>query len=104
MEREPTVDCELHGKDRRISFACTHIAEGLVDGVSPGFVVIPEPGESLPLAWCEACEAYVTAEGQGNWTEELRGEADFKLLCEDCYAEAKGLAISSNRFRNLAVR
>lgn len=98
---EPTVDCELHGEGRRISFVCTHIAHGLRDGTSPGFVVVPDVGESLPLAWCDSCETYVTTQGDGTWSEELRGEAGFRLLCEDCYGEAKGLAITANRFRNL---
>ena len=101
MGGQPTVDCELHGERKRISFVCTHIAHGLLEGTSPGFVVVPAAGEALPLAWCQGCEAFVTSKGEGTWTEELRGEADFKLLCEDCYAEAKGLAITANRFRSL---
>lgn len=101
MDDEPTVDCELHGQGRRISFVCTHIAHGLLDATSPGFVVVPDAGETLPLAWCDDCETFVTTRGDGTWTEDLRGEADFKLLCEDCYAEAKGLAIVANRFRSL---
>ena len=97
---EPTVDCERHGH-RRISFACTHIAQGLLDGTTPGFVIVAETGELLPLAWCDACEIMISEEG-GSWeNDELRSRADFKLLCEDCYAEAKGMAISANRFRNL---
>lgn len=101
MDDELTIDCELHGERRRITFVCTHIAHGLLDGTSPGFVTVPEPGEALPLAWCDACETFVITHGDGTWTDDLRGEADFKLLCEDCYAEAKGLAITANRFRSL---
>ena len=93
MDDEPTVDCELHGRNRRISFVCTHTAYGILDATSPGFVVVPDAGEALPLAWCDDCEAFVTSRGDGTWTEELRDEADFKLLCEDCYAEAKGLRV-----------
>src|SRR5215208_6652573 len=98
---EPTIDCERHGQ-RRISFACTHIAHGLLDGTSPGFVIVAETGDLLPLAWCDQCEVMISSDGNGSWDDdELRRRADFKSLCEDCYAEAKGLAISDNRFRNL---
>ena len=100
VDDDPAVDCERHGR-RRISFACTHIAHGLLDGTSPGFVIVAETGDLLPLAWCDECET-ILSEGDGRWgDDELRRRADFKTLCEDCYAEAKGLAISANRFRNL---
>jgi hypothetical protein len=98
---EPTIDCERHGR-RRISFACGHIAQGLIDATSPGFVIVAETGDLLPLAWCDQCEDMISTDGDGNWDDdELRRRADFKPLCEDCYAEAKGLAISAARFRNL---
>jgi hypothetical protein len=95
----PSVDCGVHGT-QPIAFACTHIAHGLLDGTTAGFVIAPEGGEPLPLAWCDACEDMVVGLG-GNWTEGASDRAAFKLLCAACYGEAKGLAIAANRFRNL---
>lgn len=74
MDDEPTVDCALHGT-QAVSFVCTHIAHGLLDETTPGFVI-----------W-----------GSEAW----RSQVDFKLLCGGCYGEAKGCAISANRFHNL---
>lgn len=98
MDEEPRVDCGVHGPGRRVSFVCTHIAHGLLDGTSPGFVIDPDAGETLPIGWCDVCDPMANRR-HDNW-DAFRQAADFKLLCEDCYAEAKGLAIGANRFRN----
>lgn len=37
----------------------------------------------------------------GDWGEQANDRADFKILCAACYGEAKGIAISANRFRNI---
>ena len=97
---EPTVDCGVHGPGRRVSFACSHIAYGVLDGTSPGFVINPAPGEQLPAAWCDACQSEALLVGDDDW-ENWRAKADFKCVCEDCYAEARGLAIGANSFRKL---
>ncbi len=101
-EGEPTLHCGLHGPGRRISFVCTHIAHGLLDGTSPGFVVDPEEGETLPIGWCDSCDPAARTRS-GDW-ETFKAAADFKMLCEDCYAEARGLAIDTNCFRNLGLQ
>src|SRR5687768_10697703 len=93
------VDCRLHGR-QPVAVACTHIAYGLLDGTTPGFVIAPEGGEALPNAWCDACETMVESLG-GDWGGEASERADFKILCAGCYGEAKGIAISANRFRNI---
>ena len=100
MERdEPLVDCGIHGR-QRMTIACTHIAHGLLDGTTPGFVIAPEGDEPLPNAWCDECEIMVDCLG-GDWSEEASERAEFKILCAACYGEAKGIAISANRFRNI---
>lgn len=80
--------------------ACTHIAQGLLDGSTPGFVIAPEGEEPLPNAWCDGCEIMVESMG-GDWSDAASERADFKLLCAGCYGEAKGIAVSVNRFRNI---
>ena len=100
MEPDETlVDCGIHGR-QRMAIACTHIAHGLLDGTTPGFVIAPEADEPLPNAWCDQCEVMVDSLG-GDWGGEANGRADFKILCAACYGEAKGIAISANRFRNI---
>ena len=96
---EPFVDCTIHGR-QRMGVACTHIAHGLLDGTTPGFVIAPEGDETLPNAWCDECETMVDSLG-GDWGSEASDRADFKMLCAGCYGEAKGMAISANRFRNI---
>ena len=95
----PSVDCAIHGR-QQLAVACTHIAHGLLDGTTPGFVIAPEGSEPLPNAWCDECEAMVDSLG-GDWSEEASELAGFKLLCAGCYAEAKGIAINATRFRNV---
>jgi hypothetical protein len=99
MNPDETVDCGVHGR-QAISFVCTHIAHGLRDGTTPGFVVAPEDDHPLPLGWCDECEAMVQGLG-GDWSDEAAERAEFKLLCALGYVEAKGIAISAGRFRNL---
>ncbi len=100
MDADPAlVDCRLHGR-QPVAVACTHIAHGLLDGTTPGFVIAPEGGEALANAWCDACETMVESLG-GDWGGEASERADFKILCAGCYGEAKGIAISANRFRNI---
>ena len=99
MAMEELIDCSVHGR-REITFACTHIAHGLLDGTSPGFVVAPEGNEPNPMAWCDECEVMVVQSG-GNWGEEASDRAEWKMLRAGCYTEAKGLAIVANRYRNI---
>ena len=95
----PKVRCGMHG-EQDIAVVCAHIGDGLLGGMTPGFVIAPEGDEYLPNAWCDDCETMVIALG-GDWSAEARDRAGFRLLCAGCYGEAKGLAIADNRFRNL---
>jgi hypothetical protein len=91
------IDCGIHGL-QPLAIACGHIAQGLLDGATPGFVCYPEGGEAYPLAWCDACEVAVEAMG-GDWNKEAASRADFKMLCASCYLEARDLASDGGRLR-----
>src|SRR5688500_7635684 len=99
---EPLVECDVHGR-QAMAIACTHIAHGLLDETTPGFVIAPEGDEPLPNAWCDECEAMADSLG-GDWSEEASARAACKILCAACYGEAKGTAISANRFRNVGAK
>ena len=99
MDDEPTVDCSVHGT-QPLSFVCIHIASGLLDETTPGFVIEPEDDHPLPLAWCEECDRWFEKIGRDWSSQEWPAHTGFKLLCARCYGEAKGRAISSNRFHN----
>jgi hypothetical protein len=96
VQEQEIVCCGVHG-EQQISFACTHIAHGLLDGTSPGFVCYPERGEAYPLAWCRDCEIMVEGLG-GDWSGEARARAGFKMLCVACYLEARDLARDCGRY------
>ncbi len=100
MSDEPMIECAIHGR-RTIALACTHIAQGLLEETTPGFVIAPQTDGPDDFAWCDECETMVEGLG-GDWNEDASDRADFKLLCADCYAEAKGLAVVAGRFRNIS--
>ena len=92
------VLCDAHGR-QPTGLACTHIAHGLLDGTTPGFVIAPEePAEAYPPAWCADCERTIGEVGWKHWLHEL---ADFKMLCAVCYLEARDVARDAGAFRDL---
>ena len=94
------VICGIHGQ-RQLTFACVHIAQGLLGGTTAGFVIAPEDGaEAYPLAWCDDYERRI---GELGWRQWLDGASDFKMLCSDCYLEARNLAQAAGRYRNLSA-
>ena len=95
------VTCGVHGS-RPMTFVCTHIAHALLDGEACSFIIAPEGEDPFPLAWCEACEAMVVAQG-GHWTREAADRAEFKMFCGACYEEARELAQAAGRFRDLSA-
>jgi hypothetical protein len=95
------VVCGVHGP-RPLAFACVHIAEGLLNGTTAGFVIAPEdPTEPYPLAWCDGCERRI---GELGWRQWLDGASDFKMLCADCYLEARDLARAVGLYRRRLIR
>ena len=48
-----------------------------------------EAEEDLPqIAWCGECEQYLL-DNDEEWTEVFQAKADFKMLCIDCFNDAK---------------
>lgn len=81
------VSCEVHGL-KEISFSCIHIAMAIDSKEKVGFFY-SKAEEDLPqIAWCNSCEQYLLDNGE-EWTEVFQAKADFKMLCSDCFEEAK---------------
>jgi hypothetical protein len=81
------VLCEQHGS-KDMSFTCIHIAMAIDQKEKVGFFY-SEAEEDLPqIAWCDSCEQYLLDNGE-EWTDNFQALADFKMLCSDCFEEAK---------------
>lgn len=81
------VLCEQHGS-KDMSFACIHIAMSIDLKEKVGFFY-SEAEEDLPqIAWCRECEQWLLDNGE-EWTDVFQTNADFKILCADCFDEAK---------------
>jgi hypothetical protein len=81
------VLCETHGS-KDMSFSCIHIAMAIDKKEKVGFFY-SEAEEDLPqIAWCAECEQYLLDNGE-KWTDTFQTLADFKMLCSDCFEEAK---------------
>lgn len=79
--------CEQHGS-KEMSFTCIHIAMAIDNKAKIGFFY-SEAEEDLPqIAWCRACEQWLLDNGE-EWTDVFQAKADFKMLCSDCFEEAK---------------
>ncbi|KQB38309.1 hypothetical protein RC62_1663 [Flavobacterium aquidurense] len=71
-----------------MSFACIHIAMSIDPKEKVGFFY-SEAEEDLPqIAWCAECEQWLLDNGE-EWTDVFQTKADFKILCADCFDEAK---------------
>ncbi|MFD1603795.1 hypothetical protein ACFSJW_10225 [Flavobacterium artemisiae] len=83
--------CDIHGS-KEMSFACIHIAEA-IDAKNPVGFFYSEAEEDLPqIAWCNSCEQYLLDNGE-EWTDQFQALADFKMLCSDCFDEAKSIEL-----------
>ncbi|CAC9972686.1 hypothetical protein [Flavobacterium panici] len=81
------VLCDIHGS-KEMSFTCIHIAMAIDSKEKLGFFY-SEAEEDLPqIAWCKECEQYLL-DNDEEWTEVFQTKADFKMLCIDCFDEAK---------------
>ena len=100
LQPKEEIICGIHGP-RPLAFACGHIAQALLDGTTAGFVIAPEdPAEAYPLAWCDGCEERI---GEIGWRQWLDGAADFKMLCAECYLEARDVARDAGLYRDLST-
>lgn len=68
---------------REATFVCQHLGAGGVGlGFNRGFNP-DDPDELWPMAWCDACEAELEAEGE--WTDRVHGIADLWPLGVERY-------------------
>jgi hypothetical protein len=81
------IICGIHGS-KEMSFSCIHLAMAIDTKKQIGFFY-SEAEEDLPqIAWCGECEQYLLDNGE-EWTDIFQSKADFKMLCSDCFEEAK---------------
>lgn len=83
---DDSCECATHGR-QPITFVCTHI----VDVPSPatvGFVSFPpEDDYDFRDAWCEACDAYLRANGS-EWVEDIiEVPGGITIICAECYRQ-----------------
>ncbi|MBF7092959.1 hypothetical protein IUY40_15605 [Flavobacterium sp. ALJ2] len=89
------VICEQHGS-KDMSFACIHLAMAIDKKEKVGFFY-SEAEEDLPqIAWCGSCEQWLLDNGE-EWNEAFETLADFKILCSDCYDEAKEIQFETDK-------
>ncbi|KFF15264.1 hypothetical protein [Flavobacterium hydatis] len=89
------VICEQHGS-KDMSFACIHLAMAIDKKEKVGFFY-SEAGEDLPqIAWCGSCEQWLLDNGE-EWNQAFEDLADFKILCSDCYDEAKDIQFATDK-------
>lgn len=83
------VECGIHGS-KDMSFSCIHIAMAIDKKEKVGFFY-SEAEEDLPqIAWCTSCEQYLLDNGE-EWNDAFQELADFKMLCSDCFDEARNI-------------
>ncbi|MBC7174382.1 MAG: hypothetical protein H5U40_18190 [Polyangiaceae bacterium] len=84
---ERFTNCGLHGR-QGIALACVHVARAIDSGERVGFYWSSDTDLGRPDAWCASCEAKLVALEGADATSWFR-EADFKILCVECWDEAK---------------
>lgn len=88
-ERE--VECSAHGP-QPATFVCQHIAATLLTKVPVGFHWSRDSEQRYPDACCNACGDRFDAAG-GEWVGEAEAQLGAKLLCAQCYLQARRLAL-----------
>ncbi|MHC0443831.1 hypothetical protein ACWA1F_00385 [Flavobacterium sp. 3-218] len=88
------IICDLHGS-KEMSFACIHITTAIDSKNQVGFFYSEAEGDLPQIAWCNSCEQYLLDNGE-EWTEKFQTLADFKMLCSDCFDEAKSNELESH--------
>nr|WP_294781167.1 hypothetical protein [uncultured Flavobacterium sp.] len=81
------IICDIHGS-KEMAFSCIHIAMAIDQKEKVGFYYSEAEGDLPQIAWCNSCEQYLLNNGE-EWTETFQSLADFKMLCSDCFDEAK---------------
>jgi hypothetical protein len=89
VSEEQLVECAEHGP-QPITYVCQHLLQSLRDGLPRGFwTAEPSPEEPRPDAWCDACEALVSAAGE--WNDENEAFAGIKVICGACYDRVRAM-------------
>jgi hypothetical protein len=88
------TECDRHGLQEE-TFVCQHIVAGLRAGIRVGFWWSTERETVRPDAWCTECNRKV-AETGGDWTPEAEALARPKILCGECYDDARRLMLGES--------
>jgi hypothetical protein len=85
--KDKYVECATHGTSR-IAFVCQHLLKGSNLGFHEAFESDPliEPDDDYQ-AWCDECNK--VWEREGEWNEASMAFSDIKVVCDECYFEAK---------------
>ena len=87
MDTTRNVTCVHHGCCG-IGLVCTHVAHAIDRGELVGFCWGAQTDLAQPDAWCDECNEKRKNPGTKTEEEWFR-EAEFKVLCEHCWDEAK---------------
>ena len=95
--------CPRHG-EQGIGLVCTHIAHA-IDSPNPvvGFFWGEEDDLARPDAWCLECEGRLIQAKDEDAQSQWFASAEFKILCECCWDEAKEVCSGSRRTTDNAV-
>ena len=86
-DQRDLVSCGTHGA-RPAAFVCRHVLESLCTGSRVGFHT-PGDAEDDDQGWCDACERVRAREGE--WNDRSEAYADIRLICLDCFHQARQL-------------
>ena len=84
-----TVNCSRHGM-AGIGLVCKHIAHAIDRGDKVGFFWGDGEDTARPDAWCKDCEKKLVALN-GASSEQWFIEAEFEIICESCWDEARAV-------------
>ncbi|MBC8986550.1 hypothetical protein H9X96_12240 [Pedobacter sp. N36a] len=91
MNKKKTT-CSIHG-EQEVGLLCTHLAHSLLDQSQVGFNEYNEDDLGRPDAWCNACAGKLTKVTNDAEQEQWFLGCDYKILCVECWDEAKALNI-----------
>lgn len=84
-DSDKNVECAAHGATQA-TYLCKHLLDGKNLGFNSGYD--PDyPDDLWPDAWCNECDKILDEEGE--WNDKSEKFADIKLLCCQCYEEAR---------------
>jgi hypothetical protein len=86
-DRHDLVSCCTHGP-RPAAFVCRHVLASLRARSRVGFHT-PGDADGDDQAWCDACEQVRAREGE--WNDRSEAYAAIRLICIDCFHQAREL-------------